>query len=675
MQLIFSQAWWWIPIILMVAFGLAYWMYFGFAKSSQKQWNWPVPLLFILRFLSIGLLLFLFLAPFLKYTEKEKKKPIIHFLVDHSQSMLFGEGIKGEVTDFLSKAKKELDDFQVEVHNLDGKAIEDSLFFNASNTDITSGLTKLALRQKKQSKAIVLISDGIITQGANPNFYPITLKVPMYTLGTGDSAQKLDALVDFVKTNEYVILGNEYPVRFGVFIYGAKSKLLKYSIRVNGQLQKSGTISPSSNQYFFEEQHLLKAQSSGMQRISVSVSKLDEEVNTENNAFEVFVNALDNRKKVAILIGSAHPDVKAVRSALQIQKNYELTLTKNLQKALESDVIVAAQWPSQKKNINGEAIFSSKKPVLILGGEQIDWNFWQRAVGPIQIQASRPNSATFVNNGSFSNFTIEESNQITLGQLPPLYVPFASYPKGLNVLAYQKINGVKTDYPLIATSSKSNRLAVIFGEGIWKWCIQEYQKNTNNLATEALFDKLIQWLLSGKDKPLFSINSLKPRYSKNEDVIIKADFYNSIFEPIFNEQVNMVVKGDSFETRKVMNATGNYYESNLGALPPGKYLVEGTAKKQNASTGFTVSNFAEELRNTKANWKLLGRLAERFNGSFYHIKKVDLLLNRMKENLDKTIVIEEKENVKPLINWHYLLILLGLLFSVEWILRKYYGKL
>lgn len=675
MQVILSKPIWWLPILLAIAIALAYVMYFGFKASSKKSWIYPSWLLFGLRTTALFLLLFLLLSPLLKFNKEIKQRPVIHVLVDNSQSVGALDSFQRQFSQLKNELEQKLGAFDLRFQNLKGQTLNDSLKFSESSTDLTNAINKVNQSSLDQSKGVILMSDGIVNKGANPNYYPIPLNLPLYTIGLGDSSFKKDLWVDKVKTNEYVLLGNEYPIRISALSFAAKGEQMVYTIRSNGQIQKKGIVKIDKDQTFWQEQFMLKASSPGIQRIEITLTPLKNEVNKENNRFQVFVNVLDNRKKISILYAGAHPDIGAIRKLLSVQKNYEITLTKNPSEALKADAVVAVQWPNNKLGSSSPLLVESKKPILLIGGENQNWNYWQTALGNIRIQSSRPNLSKAAINESFTAFKIEDNQKQTLEEFPPLHCPFASYPSGLKVMAYQNINGVQTEYPLFALSSKKKRMAVLFGEGVWKWKINEYQLQKNNSVTEAIFDKTMQWLLSGKNKPLFSVSSNKPKYSNNESVSIKAELYNSIFEPLSQENVEATISGDSFSKKVTLNASGTYYESELGVLPEGNYLVKATAKGQVAQTGFTVTNYSEELRRTRANWSLLSNLSNRFNGKFYSLNNSSLLINKVNNDLDSTVLLKNQEEVKPLIDWPYLLGIVVLLLAIEWILRKYYGRL
>jgi len=675
MKIVFSGQIYWVPILFVASLFLAYFLYVGFNKPSRKKLKYPHFLLITLRTLGLFFLSLLLLSPYLKYESKTKHKPEITFLMDQSLSLNNQEGIDSFYPQFLKKAKRELEDYELKFMNLQGENVIDSQALSKTETNLSRALEN-AHTASAFEKAIVVCSDGIINAGANPNFYPLSIDKPIYTLGLGDTNTLQDIKVTHAKTNDFVLLGNDFPLEFNILAHACEGETIRFQVFNNGVQVSNGELIANSEQYFFSKQIKIAANQPGVQRIEIKTSTLENEKNKFNNSIEVYVNVLDNRKKVALLYQGAHPDVKAIRTALKAQKNYELTVTTSIPKALESDVIIAVQVPNRKANDNtGFNLINSQKPILLVGGEMMDWNKWSPVIGNLQIRTAQPNKSKFRLNETFSGFSTEPEDAELLEQLPPLTVPFAVYPKDLSAMSHQVINGIQTNYPLIATSAKRRRVAILFGEGVWRWSMREYAIAKHHHATENLFDHLVQWLLSGQDKPLFSVSSSKNRYTKNESIFLKAELYNQVFEPIIDAEIKAIITNDSFRKEVVFGNNGSYYSYDVGGLAPGNYKVVASNKGKTASTGFTVGSISLEERILKANWNLLALLSDNYKGSFYSYLQDDLLFKELKSKIDKTVVVKSQKRLKDLIQIPYVLMLIGFLFGLEWILRKYYGKL
>ena len=69
----------------------------------------------------------------------------------------------------------------------------------------------------------------------------------------------------------------------------------------------------------------VKAEEPGIQKYTIEIKGSEKEFNLENNKVELYIDVLDNRQKILILTGAPHPDVAAIRSAIEKKENYEVT--------------------------------------------------------------------------------------------------------------------------------------------------------------------------------------------------------------------------------------------------------------------------------------------------------------------------------------------------------------
>lgn len=70
----------------------------------------------------------------------------------------------------------------------------------------------------------------------------------------------------------------------------------------------------------------LEAAVQGIQRLEIRITKDVREVNGENNRIAAFVEVVDGKKKILVLASSPHPDIKALRSVVEKNPNYEFLI-------------------------------------------------------------------------------------------------------------------------------------------------------------------------------------------------------------------------------------------------------------------------------------------------------------------------------------------------------------
>ena len=239
----------------------------------------------------------------------------------------------------------------------------------------------------------------------------------------------------------------------------------------------------------------------------------------------------------------------------------------------------------------------------------------------------------------FPLFTLSEQTQNTIKNFPPLLGFFGEYELKNNgyQLLNQKIGSVETNNPLFVFFQQNDKKnAVLFGEGIWKWRMQELLMNKNNDATNELINKAVQFLSVKDDKSKFRIiydNS----YHENEELIIKAELYNDSYELINDPEVKLTVENS--ENKKfnfLFNKTTKAYFLNAGLLPPGAYqFVAETVygeKKYTQKGKFQVLPLVLEANNTTADFQVLSNIAQKHGGKMFLPSQLDELAAEIEQN-------------------------------------------
>jgi len=144
-------------------------------------------------------------------------------------------------------------------------------------------------------------------------------------------------------------------------------------------------------------------------------------------------------------------------------------------------------------------ITKSKVPVWYILGGQSDLQQFDNEQKAMQINASQQQMQEVFAEPApeFSLFTLSDSTRNKISKFPPLMAPFGDYrSSGTNqILLKQKIGEVATPYPLLSFSDENGlRIAILTGEGLWRWALAEYQTYGNHHALEELLGQTVQYL-------------------------------------------------------------------------------------------------------------------------------------------------------------------------------------
>jgi hypothetical protein len=676
-------------VILLVAVTAVTYVVYFFRKEKNIYSLWQRYLLAAVRFLYAFFIGFLILSPAVGMIQNIVEKPVLVIGIDNSASMAAEPSNADFVRSYTSDLKSELgDQYSVETILFGEQPVEnDSLVFSDLQSDYAEFFRDAGKRYFNMNVgAYLLIGDGIYNRGPNPLQVLSGIEAPVFTLGVGDTVQKTDQTILDVIHNPNVFLGNSFPVEVEVGFTRFPHNSTQISIYLDDQLVKSEQITVPQPDYFYRNTFYIDAEEEGLQNVSVVVSPLNEEDNTENNRYSFVIEVHDNKKHILILSQGPHPDIGAITETLEKQANYEVSTEyiTRFDKDLSSyDLFVLNQLPARSNQ--GMAVFdsvvNSNKSILFIVGQKtsiaalnnMDLDFSMQP--GIQTQEA---SAYF--NTSFSQFSLPGNIKTVEDIYPPLITRYTQYEVGggYSILAHQKIKGVEMNYPLIMTGDIKNRkTAVIFGEGIWRWRLREFQYLDSQDAFNHIIVNLFNYLSLDEKQEQFKIQ-YERIVSEVDQINIKAQVFNEIFEPVTNAEVSLALTDSTGNELDYIFDSGSLdYELNLGYLPSGEYSFEASVKlgdDEFVKTGqFSVQKINIENQNLLANFNVLNNIANSTGGRFFtqeeHGELSGVLLNSSKIQPR----IYEQKNIYELIDWKlYLLIVLGLL-SLEWFLRKFWG--
>lgn len=683
-----EQPIWLVTVCLLLGFFYAYFLYKKDARFDEVK-----PLIkktmFGARFVLIALLSFLLLSPFIQTLFNKTEKPIIIFAQDNSASILMNKDsafytttYQTKIDDFINKLAE---NFQVRKFTF-GEELKDekTIDFSEKITNLSAVFEQIESKFYNQNVgSVILASDGIYNQGVNPVYQTNSSMYSVYSLALGDTAVKRDVVLKEVNHNKITFLKNQFP--FEVFGLAKKAKGQKTRLKIthNNTILYSKDYLIENDNYSISETILLDAKQVGTQQYRIELQSIDGETTLSNNVKDVFVEVLDGRQKVLILAHAPHPDIKALKQSIESNENYQVTnqLINEFDGNTKPYSLVILHQVAEN-NVALKSIAESSLSVWYIVGAQSNESVFNQINLGIKVNKSRGvfNDILPKVDTQFPLFTLSEQTQNTIKNFPPLLGFFGEYELKNNgyQLLNQKIGSVETNNPLFVFFQQNDKKnAVLFGEGIWKWRMQEFLMNKNNDATNELINKAVQFLSVKDDKSKFRIiydNS----YHENEELIIKAELYNDSYELINDPEVKLTVENS--ENKKfnfLFNKTTKAYFLNAGLLPPGAYqFVAETVygeKKYTQKGKFQVLPLVLEANNTTADFQVLSNIAQKHGGKMFLPSQLDELAAEIEQNKNISSIIYEEQSIKDLINLKWIFFILLILLTLEWFLRKQQG--
>jgi hypothetical protein len=678
-----------ILLCLVVAIGYAFLLY-----KSKHPWSGTLnKVLFGGRTVLVFLLAFLLLGPIIRQIDNLYEKPV--FVILHDNSISVRETTDSATVNNLQKSltavTESLNDtgyetFQKDLSGEDVAVVK----FDEPVSDLQGALRRISNQYEGKAIAgVLLVSDGIYNSGLSPLYTAYSF--PVHTVGVGDTAQRQDISIKDLVYNKIAYQGNQFPIRAEILAKGFPNQNITVSLIKSGKVLERQTKNSGTDQLLPVE-FKIAATEQGIQRLEVQVEVKSEEKNVRNNKSTAFVDVIEGKKKILVVANAPHPDIKALRSIIDKNPNYEMILhipaieeteTKNLQPA-NIDLAIFHQAPDKRGRTRDlfQRFATSKTSLFVVVGQQTDLNLLTDTTFPLKFdQPPRQfDDVMPVVNPSFPYFLLSPEANSVFSSFPPVWVPFGrmQIPASSVTLLSQRVGSISTDKSLLWIDVPDNhKIAVMLGEGFWQWRLEEYSKNENTDAFDEVFGKLLQYLSTTDDKSRFKSYPLQQQFSDTEAVVFESQVYNDIYEPVFGNRIDLEITDDAGKKYKynyVISPGNARYQ--VGGLKEGIYkYISSTSingKDEKVRGQFLVTAQQAELQNLTADFELLRKLSVSTGGKFYNTSETD----KLKADLSKkeaTSVIHSEEKFDNLLNLKWVFFLLLALVSAEWFLRKFYG--
>ena len=650
-----------------------------------------------LRGVAMTLVAFLLLAPMLKMIRKEIDKPVIILAIDNSESVKMGKDSAYYLSDYQKQVQQLANElgkhYEVTACLLgDENNYVDYQEIKADFSDKSTNLSALfddinLLYANRNVGAVVMLTDGIYNIGSNPYYAAQKVDFPVYTVGLGSDEQAKDLFIADIIHNKEVLKGNRAPVEVKIRAGKLSGKSAKLTVSDEKGEVFSRVLQISGNQFFETVSFLVDADKTGLLKYKIDLDELDGEVTYKNNHAQFFIRVIESKDKIAIVYDAPHPDVAAIRSALELSDNYDVTVVPIQEfkdKPSDYGLIILHQLPSKKNPASSllSQIRQSGVSSLYIIGTQTDLNAFNGLNTGLQITQSKnmTNNATAAYNSNFMLFSFSEETQDLLPTLPPLQTPFGTYKAAVssNLFMTQKISGVETKYPLFLFNDVNGaKIGVISGTGLWSWKVYDFVNTQNHDAFNEIVNKTALFLVAKNDKSPFRVRH-NAVFAENAPVEFSAELYNESHELVNTPDVKLTIKGSGDTTYDAQfSKQNNAYYLNMGELPVGTYTwiakTQLGNKSYEKSGTFSVQEIFVETANLVADFDLLKSIAKTTDGKFFARNEIENVAKEIKANDNIKPIASYHKKYSMLLNSPWYLAAIVLLLGIEWFLRKWHG--
>jgi hypothetical protein len=687
-----APSWKWALAIL-ITLGLTLIRY-----AALRKWA-----LGILRLSVLGTLCFLLLEPLLRISSTEVEPSTVVIVHDASASQHLGVDsiARGEALRGWAESSAEHFEelgFNVDVYDFGKQLVpRENWECNEQRTDIGSALEGVKNRYAHRNVSAVIVStDGVSNRGRDPEFGTALLETPHFFIGTGDTTVIRDFEISGLLCNQVTYLHNEFPVEVRLYSNGYAGEEAVINVYVDGELVEKEVWAIEEEKEFKSIRFQLEAKTKGVKKVRVVARGIEGEVRVENNSATAYVEVLESKRKIFIVAAAPHPDVRALKSAIETNLHQEVDIItaqelKGVKKLGAYDVLILHNLPSNTYP-TPEAVtraIAEGGPILFVGGEVMDWGGLpvERTGVLVNMTTGRQNVQAKVNEG-FSLFAIPDGIDRKLQYWPPLTRAMgeSEATKSLNTIIHQKLDALETDWPLLAFNKDGSgrRSGVLMGEGIWRWRMEEYIKDGEFTTFDNLINNSIQYLDSRDDVRRFRVVAPK-MLEEDERIIFSAQVYDAALNPTNETDIHLTLENSEGEGWDFAFSTnGGTYNLDCGRMGPGEYRWTAQTILDNQvkvlSGMVIITELKAELISKAADHGLLKRISKVTGGMFlgelgmvYTDKMGGVWATTVSENVNKRDIIHEFTERLELINLKFILWLILGGLTLEWIVRRRQG--
>jgi len=560
--------------------------------------------------------------------------------------------------------------------------------------------------KSKNIQAIIMISDGQNNLGDDPLSVAARMNTPIYVAGVGNKTQHKNLAIKRIVNNN--IAYKDIPTQVFAYVEGwGIDSDVRVSLEHGDSVIAQKIVRPGSKGEQTEVLFEFVPDSLGQNYYTISCPILNDEIIKSDNRRSFSVNVLPSKKQILLLYSSPGWDLTFMKRALEENKNYDVYF---------SDITGKINTGEKSVSFTGnlsrfDAIFILNTDIstvhckfiddYIVGGGSLFL-----LLGKNNLYCSQFSNTTALSQriGSWSDdefiplltidgsrhpiFNFEElSTDVKEGNwasaLPPL--------RGFRILENIKSSArVLLEHPtlegipvMLTFESGKSRQIIFNGGNMWRWSFLPFGFGGNNDIYKTILVNSAQWLLSKDEISPFVLNTDQKVYRSGESVYftanvrdesgnfiegltIQLDFNRSYVDSMTNTK-----KNDKFSF--IMEESGGgFYSLRVSALNTGDFVVTGNileselvpVSKKHSS--FRIEPYSAEFSDLRENKDILEKIAELSGGEYITLENMEDFLGNLKL---KPQILNVKEEI-PLWDKLWLLLLILLMLSIEWFIRK-----
>ena len=668
-------------VILFIGTGLFVYLY---KIIFNEKWHQFLISYRIIIFFILGILLF---NPVINFSDEKEKKLDWAIFIDNSASIKYHQtpsinAVQLGIESLVNKlSEKDISYHLYQFADNIQKVNSPQLIGNGVTTNI--GIIPETIKQLgNQIAGVVIISDGLITEGKDPIKDFQEFDFPIHTIGIGEGSELVDVTIESIDAPTVVLKSDWVDVNITIQSVGNIGDRLSVSLYNNRELQGSKHIRLMGMESKKEINFRFRPKEIGKQQYEVRISSVEDEIDIQNNRQKFSLLVLKDRYKVALLTGSPNKNTSVLKQKLKnnprVELDHFIRITETrFQPAIKTfwespyELIIFDNYPIKPLSSNfvrilGKKLLSNQSALfLILGPNQTIVSF----NGITSILGVVTEDSTIESNRFYWEFVDEQID--AGGNFPPLKQNILITGKQVSS---DTLAVTEQGWPLWLRNQNGTIRTMIWTSPELNTLYFHDQKLSQEGSFSVIWNLAISWLLKsgGEHENFFRLN--KNRYQQGEMVQVTG---TQPFEKTQDKTENIIINvthgSTDIITRDILyNIEEQRWLGEFRAPGPGEYnySIQLGSNQDPIQTGtFQILESQIELNQVYLNKKLLATISNSTDGQFFVWDSRDSLFSEINPKVRR----EFKAEIIKFNESRVLLIIMILLLCVEWFIRRHRG--
>jgi hypothetical protein len=559
------------------------------------------------------------------------------------------------------------------------------------------------------ARALLVFSDGHDFELVNPaktGFLARQRGVPIYAVALGKQGKVRDVSVRITSYQPYCYVKQKARISAALRLIGCELETLHVELARGDQIVQTQTIQTGDEPEIAVNFDVTEP-AVGQYEYEIRVRPLPGETDVENNRALTYLNVIDQQIQVLFLEGSPYWDTTFLQRSLL--RNDKMNVDSVVQYAEGKARVVRKKADQTELKIPATEEDWRRYDVVVLG-RSVDKLLKPEAIHQLEDYVKNHGGTVIFSRGRAFGDTNNELEPVIWSPQPTEHVRLQVAREGQALAPFRTITGpgsadtvpdLIASYGLTDKKPLTETLATAqaneggepvpgmvhrrFGEGqvlsvgvdgLWRWAFNARIEGVNTLF-DRFWDQMILWLMAGRDflpTQQYALRANSANIPLGEKIYFRA-IIRDTRAPAASLDIPLTITHDGAEAGRTSlrpdhNASDRVTADFLAAKP-GKYTA--TAKFPDGSTqSVRFVAFDDNLEQTEVatDTGYLRKLCESSGGRLLQPNELSKLLDEL-----KTDKVEATPMRKLTTAWDraWVFWLIGLLFGMDWYLRRRWG--